>query len=140
MIKQIAGEINNYEKIFFCTFTNFNIPGNRLLACDNKDKATPKILIIKINLLSEIQKLKDELQYEITKATSKRNHYLGDYTDYAFNQSAKVIQEAVYVHHNAKTVEEVKKAIEKLKAGIKEIDAYFALSKEEKQKLAMKRF
>nr|WP_307906563.1 hypothetical protein [Mycoplasmopsis bovis] len=90
--------------------------------------------------VSEIQKLKDELQYEITKATSKRNHYLGDYTDYAFNQSAKVIQEAVYVHHNAKTVEEVKKAIEKLKAGIKEIDAYFALSKEEKQKLAMKRF
>ncbi|QQH66628.1 hypothetical protein HYD56_02605 [Mycoplasmopsis bovis] len=99
-----------------------------------------KILIIKINLLSEIQKLKDELQYEITKATSKRNHYLGDYTDYAFNQSAKVIQEAVYVHHNAKTVEEVKKAIEKLKAGIKEIDAYFALSKEEKQKLAIKDF
>ncbi|WP_280131192.1 leucine-rich repeat lipoprotein MbfN [Mycoplasmopsis bovis] len=108
-------------------------------ACDNKDKAT-KNPDNQDQSASEIQKLKDELQYEITKATSKRNHYLGDYTDYAFNQSAKVIQEAVYVHHNAKTVEEVKKAIEKLKAGIKEIDAYFALSKEEKQKLARKDF
>ncbi|MCE6090756.1 leucine-rich repeat protein [Mycoplasmopsis agalactiae] len=109
-------------------------------ACDNKDKAqknsnNPGTQNID-SVAAELQKLKDELQDEITKASSKRNHYLGDYTDYAFEQSAKVIQEAVNAHHDAKTTEEVKEAIAKLKAEIKEIDSYYALSKEEKQKRA----
>ncbi|MBD4917901.1 leucine-rich repeat domain-containing protein, partial [Xanthomonas citri pv. citri] len=52
-------------------------------ACDNKYKAH-KNPDNQDQSVSEIQKLKDELQDEITKATSKRNHYLGDYTDYAF--------------------------------------------------------
>ncbi|MCE6115131.1 leucine-rich repeat lipoprotein MbfN [Mycoplasmopsis agalactiae] len=109
-------------------------------ACDNKDKVqkdsnNPGTENID-PVAAELQKLKDELQDEITKAYSKRNHYLGDYTDYAFEQSAKVIQEAVDVHHDAKTTEEVKEAIAKLKAGIKEIDSYYALSREEKQKRA----
>ncbi|UUM25781.1 leucine-rich repeat protein [Mycoplasmopsis agalactiae] len=113
-------------------------------ACDNKDKAqkdsnNPGTENID-SVAAELQKLKDELQDEITKASSKRNHYLGDYTDYAFEQSAKVIQAAVNAHNNAKTAEEVKDAIAKLKAGIKEIDSYYALSKVEKQKLAKKDF